>query len=212
MSSSALNQPQRRLAGGECRADLAAIADHVGGHAAEQLPCRAVLALAFQLGHSELPQWRCRRAEWGSHMGISTADPSEPVKRPDSLSSRSSDLLHRSSFAHAQYTTTLLMLSPLCISSNPLLMFANGILYVIIGSTSILPSMYQSTILGTSVRPRAPPNAVPFQVRPVTSWNGRVAISSPAPATPMMIDWPQPRLAASSAWRMVLTLPMHSNV
>ena len=37
--------------------------------------------------------------------------------------------------------------------------------------------MYQSTIFGTSVRPRAPPNAVPFQTRPVTSWNGRVAIS-----------------------------------
>ena len=34
--------------------------------------------------------------------------------------------------------------------------------------------MYQSTIFGTSVRPRAPPNAVPFQTRPVTSWNGRV--------------------------------------
>ena len=38
----------------------------------------------------------------------------------------------------------------------------------------ILPSMYQSTIFGTSVRPRAPPNAVPFHTRPVTSWNGRV--------------------------------------
>jgi hypothetical protein len=30
----------------------------------------------------------------------------------------------------------------------------------------ILPSMYQSTIFGTSVRPRAPPNAVPFHTRP----------------------------------------------
>ena len=46
---------------------------------------------------------------------------------------------------------------------------------MIIGSISILPFMYQSTIFGTSVRPRAPPNAVPFQTRPVTSWNGRVA-------------------------------------
>ena len=44
---------------------------------------------------------------------------------------------------------------------------------------SILPSMYQSTIFGTSVRPRAPPNAVPFHTRPVTSWNGRVLISWP---------------------------------
>ena len=50
----------------------------------------------------------------------------------------------------------------------------------------ILPSMYQSTIFGTSVRPRAPPKAVPFQTRPVTSWNGRVRISCPAPATPMI--------------------------
>jgi hypothetical protein len=47
---------------------------------------------------------------------------------------------------------------------------------LIIGSISILPSMYQSTILGTSVRPRAPPKAVPFQT--VTYWNGRVAISA----------------------------------
>jgi hypothetical protein len=55
-----------------------------------------------------------------------------------------------------------------------------------------LPSMYQSTIFGTSVRPFAPPNAVPRQTRPVTSWNGRVLISWPAPATPMMTDSPQP--------------------
>src|ERR687893_435008 len=50
------------------------------------------------------------------------------------------------------------------------------------GSISIFPSMYQSTIFGTSVRPLAPPKAVPFQVRPVTSWNGRVAISAHAEA------------------------------
>ena len=46
------------------------------------------------------------------------------------------------------------------------------------------PFMYQSTIFGTSVRPRAPPKAEPFQTRPVTSWNGLVAISLPASATP----------------------------
>src|SRR3978361_734890 len=57
----------------------------------------------------------------------------------------------------------------------------------------ILPSIYQSTILGTSVRPRAPPKAVPFQTRPVTSWKGRVLISCPAPATPMITETPQPR-------------------
>ena len=99
----------------------------------------------------------------------------------------------------AQYTTTLLMLLPSCIKSKPLLMSARGIVCVIIGSISILPAMYQSTILGTSVRPRAPPKAVPFQMRPVTNWNGRVAISSPAGATPMMMDWPQPRCHAPSA-------------
>lgn len=37
-----------------------------------------------------------------------------------------------------------------------------------------------------------PPKAVPFQTRPVTSWNGRVDISCPAAATPMMVDTPQP--------------------
>ncbi|SAL04510.1 hypothetical protein AWB83_07032 [Caballeronia ptereochthonis] len=59
--------------------------------------------------------------------------------------------------------------------------------------------MYQSTIFGTSVRPRAPPNAEPFHWRPVTSWNGRVPISSPAAATPMMNDCPQPLCVHSSA-------------
>ena len=83
---------------------------------------------------------------------------------------------------------------------------------MIIGSIWILPSMYQSTIFGTSVRPRAPPNAVPFQTRPVTSWNGRVLISAPAGATPMMIDWPQPRWLHSSACRITLTLPVQSKV
>src|SRR5262249_9982750 len=58
------------------------------------------------------------------------------------------------------------MLLPSCISSNPLLMSGSGMVCVIIGSISILPSMYQSTIFGTSVRPRAPPKAVPFQTPP----------------------------------------------
>ena len=56
--------------------------------------------------------------------------------------------------------------------------------------------MYQSTIFGTSVRPRAPPNAEPFQTRPVTSWNGRVEISVPDGATPMMIDFAPAAMAA----------------
>jgi hypothetical protein len=60
--------------------------------------------------------------------------------------------------------------------------------------------------------PRAPPKAVPFQTRPVTSWNGRVAISAPAGATPITIDWPQPRWQASSACRITVTLPVQSKV
>ena len=62
---------------------------------------------------------------------------------------------------------------------------------VIIGSISILPCMYQSTIFGTSVRPDAPPKAVPRQTRPVTSWKGRVLIL-PAGATPMIMLSPHP--------------------
>ena len=94
--------------------------------------------------------------------------------------------------------------------ANASLIFASGITCVIIGSIWILPCMYQSTIFGTSVRPRAPPNAVPFQTRPVTSWNGRVEISVPEGATPMMIDSPQPRWQHSRAWRISLVLPTHS--
>lgn len=44
-----------------------------------------------------------------------------------------------------------------------------------------------------------PPKADPFHVRPVTNWNGRVDISFPAAATPIMQDTPQPLCAASSA-------------
>ena len=72
--------------------------------------------------------------------------------------------------------------------------------------------MYQSTIFGTSVRPRAPPKALPRQTRPVTSWNGRVEISCPAAATPMMTEVPQPLWQHSSAWRITLVLPMHSKL
>jgi hypothetical protein len=56
----------------------------------------------------------------------------------------------------------------------------------------------------------APPKAVPRHTRPVTSWNGRVLISCPAPATPMMMLSPQPLWQHSSAWRITCTLPMHS--
>ena len=89
--------------------------------------------------------------------------------------------------------------------SNPLLISSSVRRWVIIGSIWIIPSIYQSTIFGVSVRPRAPPKAVPRQLRPVTSWNGRVLISLPASATPMTMLVPQPR------WQPVsythLTLP-----
>ena len=52
-----------------------------------------------------------------------------------------------------QYTTTLRMLFPSCIRSNALLMSSRPMTWVIIGSIWIFWFMYQSTILGTSVRP-----------------------------------------------------------
>src|SRR3546814_13459682 len=59
----------------------------------------------------------------------------------------------------AQNTTTLRMLSPACIRSNPLLISSSPMTWVIIGSISILPCIYMSTIFGTSVRPLAPQTA-----------------------------------------------------
>ena len=98
-----------------------------------------------------------------------------------------------------QYTTTERIDSPRSISANPSLICCSVSVCVISGSIWILPSMYQSTIFGTSLRPRAPPTAEPFQTRPVTSWNGRVAISYPAAATPMITLTPQPLWQHSSA-------------
>jgi len=51
---------------------------------------------------------------------------------------------------------------------------------------------------------------VPFQTRPVTSWNGRVSITAPEGATPMMIDWPQQRCVHPPASCITLTLPVQS--
>ena len=47
---------------------------------------------------------------------------------------------------------------------------------------------------------------------PVTSWKGRVLISAPASATPMMMLRPQPLCVHSSAWRITFVLPMHSKL
>ena len=60
--------------------------------------------------------------------------------------------------------------------------------------------------------PFTPPKAEPRHTRPVTSWNGRVLISCPAPATPMITLSPQPLWQHSSAARITFTLPMHSKL
>src|SRR5690606_37779261 len=111
-----------------------------------------------------------------------------------------------------QNSTTVRIDAPWCMRSNASLIRSSGRVCVMSGSISIFLLMYQSTMRGTSVRPRAPPNAEPFHTRPVTSWNGRVEISWPAPATPMMTLTPQPRWQHSSAWRMRPTLPTHSKL
>ena len=64
--------------------------------------------------------------------------------------------------------------------------------WVIKWSIGKSPSRVACTNLGTSRRLLNPPNAVPFQTLPVTSWNGRVEISCPAAATPITHDSPQP--------------------
>src|SRR4029077_12570242 len=112
----------------------------------------------------------------------------------------------------SQKVTTERIDSPLCIRSKVSLIFSSGMTCVISSSILIFFSMYQSTILGTSLRPRAPPKAVPFHTRPVTSWKGRVLISWPAPATPMMTETPQPRWQHSSARLIRFTFPTHSKL
>lgn len=61
-------------------------------------------------------------------------------------------------------------------------MRSSGSGWVIRSSLVIVPSRYQSTTFGTSVRPRAPPKAAAFHTRPVTSGKGRASIACPAPA------------------------------
>lgn len=54
-----------------------------------------------------------------------------------------------------------------------------------------------------SDRPLTPPKALPCHLRPVTSWNGRVEISLPAAATPMMVETPHPAevsLISAAQW------------
>jgi hypothetical protein len=57
----------------------------------------------------------------------------------------------------------------------------------------IFPFMYQSTIFGTSVRPHAPPNAAPFQTRPVEVGHAEAAAHSSLPSLtskPMILSAP----------------------
>src|SRR4028119_1367514 len=75
--------------------------------------------------------------------------------------------------------------SPRCIRSKAVLISSRGMVCVIIESTSILPSMYQSTILGTSVRPLAPPKADPLHDLPAPSWHGRAETAPPARVPPL---------------------------
>src|SRR3546814_1213339 len=82
----------------------------------------------------------------------------ERLRRRDIIGADHHMAEHR--FPPLQYITTLRMLSPACIRSKPLLISSRLSTWVIIGSISMRPFIYQSTIFGTSVRPRAPPNAV----------------------------------------------------
>mmetsp|Transcript_20809 Transcript_20809/g.79782 ORF Transcript_20809/g.79782 Transcript_20809/m.79782 type:complete len:326 (+) Transcript_20809:880-1857(+) len=136
-----------------------------------------------------------------------------PGRTPGKAPSRRSAATHQPSnpaTRQPQNSTTERIDSPRRINSNPSLICSSFSLCVISSSMRSLPSMYQSTILGTSVRPRAPPKAEPSHFRPVTNWNGRVEISAPAGATPMMMLRPQPLCVHSSAWRISCTLPTHS--
>jgi hypothetical protein len=100
------------------------------------------------------------------------------------------------------------MLLPSCITSNAVLISANGYSNVMNSSILSSPDLYLSHNPGSSVRPLVPPNAEPRQLRPVTNWNGRVEISSPAAATPIMTLVPQPLWHASRAARYI-DIPIH---
>ena len=77
-----------------------------------------------------------------------------------------------------QKVTTVLIL--LYVSSKPLLISSILIFEVISVSISLRSSIYQSTIIGTSVLPRIPPNAETFHVRPChkLKWSGTNLLTS----------------------------------
>ena len=82
-------------------------------------------------------------------------------------------------------STTQRMQPPSCMWFKPSLMLLKVSRCVTYSSTMKSPCMYRSTRPGSCVRPFTPPKAEPCHLRPVTSWNGRVEISSPAFATPV---------------------------
>src|SRR5579885_949685 len=129
--------------------------------------CRAISGL---LARCRPGSRRCRVAAGESARDGRTASirPIPPRIRPSPRRSSVAPLACRTTPSTQKITTPRIDL-PACIRSNASLMRSRGIVCVIRSSILILPSMYQSTIFGTSRRPRAPPNAVPFQVRPVTS-------------------------------------------
>ncbi len=81
---------------------------------------------------------------------------------------------------------------------------------MIVRLMTILPSIYRSTIFGTSVRPLALAKAEPRQLRPVTSWTGQVAIHPGGRSVQCAWWWSgdleartskgQPRLPGEPAW------------
>lgn len=107
--------------------------------------------------------------------------------------------------------TTLRMLSPRCSKSNASLILSKPMLCVT--NSSIINSffMYASTSFGALSTLFHPPNAVPFHVRPVTSWNGLVLTSVPDGATPTMTETPQPLQADSYSNPKILFLFISKN-
>src|SRR3546814_21016903 len=123
--------------------------DRGGDH--EQPAVMRIEHAALVIGH---PRLRAERAEDRIV---------ERLRRRDIIGADHHMAEHR--FPPLQYITTLRMLSPACIRSKPLLISSRLSTWVIIGSISMRPFIYQSTIFGTSVPPPSPPTAVPFQDR-----------------------------------------------
>jgi hypothetical protein len=111
-----------------------------------------------------------------------------------------------------QNITTERIDSPRFIRSKPFVDVFQRQVWVIRSSMLSLPSMYQSTIFGTSVRPRAPPKAEPFPLaagdqleRPGADLGAGLGHADDDAAAPALVRAFQ-RLAHH------LVLPMHSKL